>query len=144
MIHEVFAYLCVRNGDEAIAFYAKVFGATETFRLVEPGTGRLGHAEVAIGGVTVMLSEEYPELGLQAPITLGVTTASMHLHVDNCDEMIARAVEAGATLDMPPRDHFYGERSGVIRDPSGHRWNIGHQIAVVSPEEMQRRYTSAT
>jgi uncharacterized glyoxalase superfamily protein PhnB len=144
MIHEVFAYLCVRNGDEAIAFYAKVFGATETFRLVEPGTGRLGHAEVAIGGVTVMLSEEYPELGLQAPITLGVTTASMHLHVDNCDEMIARAVEAGATLDMPPRDHFYGERSGVIRDPSGHRWNIGHQIAVVSPEEMQRRYTSET
>lgn len=142
MVHEVFAYLCVRNGDEAIAFYAKVFGATETFRLVEPGTGRLGHAEVAIGGVTVMLSEEYPELGLQAPITLGVTTASMHLHVDNCDEVIARAVEAGATLDMPPRDHFYGERSGVIRDPSGHRWNIGHQIAVVSPEEMQRRYTS--
>ena len=142
MIHEVFAYLCVRNGDEAIAFYTKAFGATEKFRLVEPGTGRLGHAEVEMGGVTVMLAEEYPELGLQAPITLGMTTASMHLHVDNCDEVIARAVEAGATLDMAPQDHFYGERSGVIRDPSGHRWNIGHQIAVVSPEEMQRRYTS--
>lgn len=142
MIHEVFPYLCVRNGDEAIAFYTKVFGAREKFRLVEPGTGRLGHAEVELGSMTVMLSEEYPELGLQAPVTLGMTTASMHLHVDDCDAVIARAVEAGATLDMPPRDQFYGERSGVIRDPSGHRWNIGHQIAEVTPEEMQRRYST--
>jgi PhnB protein len=140
MVHELFAYLCVKNGDEAIAFYKQAFGATEKFRLVEPGSGRLGHAEVEIGGVTVMLAEEYPELGLQAPITVGSTTASVHLHVDNCDEVIARAVAAGATVDMPPRDHFYGERSGVIRDPSGHRWNIGHHIATLTPEEMQRRY----
>lgn len=140
MVHELFAYLCVKNGDEAIAFYKQAFAATEKFRLVEPGSGRLGHAEVEIGGATLMLAEEYPELGLQAPITVGGTTASVHLHVDNCDEVIARAVAAGATVEMPPDDRFYGERSGVIRDPSGHRWIIGHQIADLTPEEMQRRY----
>lgn len=142
MIHELFAYLCVKNADETIAFYKSAFGAAEKFRLVEPGTGRVGHAEVEIGGVTVMLSEEYPELGLQAPITLGQSTASIHIHVDNCDAVIERAVAAGGTLDMAPRDQFYGERSGVVRDPSGHRWNIGHHIADVTPEEMQRRYAA--
>jgi uncharacterized glyoxalase superfamily protein PhnB len=139
-IHEVFSYLCVKNAQETIDFYKTAFGGVEKFRLVEPGSGRVGHAEVEIGGVVVMLAEEYPELGLQSPATLGVTTASMHLHVDNCDEVIERAIKAGATLDMAPRDHFYGERSGVIRDPSGHRWNIGHHIENVSTGEMQARY----
>lgn len=143
MIHELFAYICVKNADATIEFYKKAFGAVEKFRLIEPGTGRVGHAEVEVGGVTLMLSEEYPELGLQAPTTVGAATASLHLHVDDCDAVIARAVAAGAALDMPPRDRFYGERSGVVRDPSGHRWNIGHHIADVTPEEMQRRYVAA-
>ncbi|NOT44709.1 MAG: VOC family protein [Acidobacteria bacterium] len=143
MVHELFAYLCVKDAAEAIAFYTRAFGAEETLRLVEPGTGRVGHAEVRLGGVTLMLSEEYPELGLQAPVTLGMTTASIHLHVDDCDAVIQRAVDAGATLDMAPRDQFYGERSGVVRDPSGHRWNVGHQIAPMTADEMQRRYDSS-
>jgi uncharacterized glyoxalase superfamily protein PhnB len=65
----------------------------------------------------------------------------MHLHVDNADETIRRAVEAGAKVEREPRDEFYGERSGAIRDPFGHRWTIGHNIENVSPSEMQRRYT---
>lgn len=60
MVHELFAYLCVKDAAEAIAFYTRAFGAEETLRLVEPGTGRVGHAEVRLGGVTLMLSEEYP------------------------------------------------------------------------------------
>jgi uncharacterized glyoxalase superfamily protein PhnB len=140
MVHELFAYLCVKDAATAIAFYKGAFGASEKFRLVEPGTGRVGHAEVEIGGITLMLAEEYPELGLQAPVTLGATTTSIHLHVDDCDEVIRRAVAAGASLDMPPQDQFYGERAGVVRDPSGHRWIIGHHIADVTPEEMQERY----
>ncbi len=143
MVHELFAYLCVKDAAEAIAFYTRAFGAEETLRLVEPGTGRVGHAEVRLGGVTLMLAEEYPELGLQAPVTLGMTTASIHLHVDDCDAVIQRAVDAGATLDMAPRDQFYGERSGVVRDPSGHRWLVGHQIAPMTADEMQRRYDSS-
>ena len=140
MIHERFAYLCVNDSAKAIDYYGKVFGATEKFRLTEPG-GRIGHAELDFGGVTVMLSDEYPELNIRGPLALNGTSVSIHLHVDNADALIARAVEEGATLDMAPQDHFYGERSGVIRDPFGHRWNIGHSIEELDPQEMQRRYT---
>jgi uncharacterized glyoxalase superfamily protein PhnB len=69
---------------------------------------------------------------------------SLHIHVDNADAVIDRAVAAGATVLMPAKDQFYGERSGVIRDPFGHRWNIGHSIEAVSAEEMQRRYDDVT
>lgn len=141
MIHEVFSYLCVGDAAQAIAYYTEVFGAKEKFRLTEPG-GKIGHAEIDLGGVTIMLCEEYPEMGVVAPPRLAGTSVSMHLHVDNADDIIARAVQAGATLDMAPADHFYGERSGVIRDPFGHRWNIGHSIEQLEPEEMQRRYTA--
>lgn len=140
-IHELFAYIHVKNAAEAIAFYTTVFGATEKFRLVEPG-GRLGHAELDFAGTTLMISEAFPEYGIQAPEAGTPTFVTLHLHVDNCDEVIARALKEGATLDMAAQDHFYGERSGSFRDPSGHRWSVGHSIEEVDPEEMQRRYTA--
>lgn len=139
---ELFAYLCVSDGAEAIAFYERAFGAKEKFRLVEPG-GRIGHAEIDLDGWTLMLSEEYPDLGVRGPDADAPVPVTIHLHVDDADEAIRRAAEAGATVTLEPRDHFYGERSGCIRDPFGHRWTIGHSIEEVSPEEMQRRYTAA-
>lgn len=138
-IKELFPYLRVRGGARAIAFYEQAFGAKEKFRLVEPG-GRVGHAELDFGGVTLMLSDEYPEFGLAGPETVGATTFSIHLHVDDADASIARAVEAGATLLRPASDAFYGERGGTVRDPFGHEWLLGHTIEEVTPEEMQRRY----
>ena len=138
-IKELFPYLRVRGGARAIAFYEQAFGAKEKFRLVEPG-GRVGHAELDFGGVTLMLSDEYPEFGLAGPETVGATTFSIHLHVDDADAAIARAVEAGATLLRPASDAFYGERGGTVRDPFGHEWLLGHTIEEVTPEEMQRRY----
>jgi uncharacterized glyoxalase superfamily protein PhnB len=139
-IHELFAYLCVENSARAIEFYTKAFGAQEKFRLTEP-SGRIGHAELDFGGTTMMLSDEFPECGIKGPLALGGTAVTIHIHVDNADEVIRRAVEAGAEIEREPQDAFYGERSGSIRDPFGHRWNIGHSIEEVSPEEMQRRYT---
>ena len=138
-IHEVFAYLRVRGGQEAIDFYTRAFGAREKFRLTEPG-GRLGHAELELGGTTIMLSDEFPEFGIRGPASLGGTSFAIHLHVDDADAAIARALEAGATLVRPATDQFYGERSGTVRDPFGHEWAIGHEIEKVTPEEMQRRY----
>ena len=87
-----------------------------------------------------MLSDEFPEYGIQGPQTLGGTTLSIHLHVDDADAMIRRAVAAGATIVRPAADQFYGERSGTLRDPFGHEWNVGHEIEKVTTEEMQRRY----
>jgi PhnB protein len=139
-IHEVFPYLRVRRAPEAIEFYTKAFGAEEKFRLTEPG-GRVGHAELDFGGTTIMLSDEYPELDIRGPESIGGTSFGIHLHVDDADETIRRAVAAGATLVREPQDHFYGERSGTVRDPFGHEWNVGHEIEKVEPAEMQRRYT---
>ncbi|MBO9717992.1 MAG: VOC family protein [Pseudoxanthomonas sp.] len=139
--HDLFAYLCVADAARAIDFYRRAFGATEKFRLVEPD-GRIGHAEVDFDGATLMLGEEYPEYGIRKPDPAHGHSASLHLHVDDADATIERAVAAGATLERAPADAFYGERSGVVIDPCGHRWNIGHSIEDVAPEEMQRRYTA--
>jgi uncharacterized glyoxalase superfamily protein PhnB len=140
-IHELFAYLRVSDAARAIDYYQTAFGAREKFRLVEPG-GRIGHAELAFGDATLMLSDEYPEYGIVGPKTVGGTTMCVHLHVEDADAMLARAVEAGGELVRKAEDHFYGERSGTVRDPFGHEWNIGHSIEEVAPEEMQRRYTA--
>ncbi|QBE61834.1 VOC family protein [Pseudoduganella lutea] len=141
MIKELFAYLCVSDAGAAIDFYRRAFGATEKFRLTEPG-GRIGHAELDFGGVTLMLSDEYPEYGIHGPRAAQSPPVTIHLHVDDADEVVAGALAAGASLERPVQDEFYGERGGVVRDPFGHRWNIGHSIEEMSPEEMQRRYTA--
>lgn len=139
-VHELFAYLHVNDAAKAITFYEKAFGAREKFRLTEP-SGRIGHAELDFGGATLMLADEFPEYNIRGPQAFGGTSVSIHIHVDNADEVIRRAVSEGAAIEMEPKDEFYGERSGCVRDPFGHRWNIGHSIEEVSTEEMQRRYT---
>ena len=138
-IHEVFPYLCVRDSAAAIEFYKSAFGVREKFRLTEPG-GRIGHAELDFDGATLMLSDEYPEMGVKSAETLGATPVTIHLHVDDADALVERAVQAGAKLERACEDHFYGERSGTVRDPFGYRWLIGHGIEAVEPAEMQRRY----
>jgi uncharacterized glyoxalase superfamily protein PhnB len=140
-IKELFPYLHVQDAARAIEFYTRAFGARETLRLTEP-SGRIGHAELDFGGMTLMLADEFPEYGIRGPQTIGETSITIHLHVDDADAVIRRAAEAGATIEQEPRDQFYGERSGCLRDPFGHRWNVGHHIEEVSPDEMQRRYTA--
>jgi uncharacterized glyoxalase superfamily protein PhnB len=138
-IHELFVYLRAKDAGQAISFYCKAFGATEKFRLVEPG-GRIGHAELAFGEASVYISDEFPEMGVHAPKPNADSTFIMHLHVDDADAMIAKAVKEGATLLRKAEDQFYGERSGTVRDPFGYDWLIGHALEEVEPEEMQRRY----
>jgi PhnB protein len=137
--HAVTTSLSVNDAKAAIEFYKQVFGATEKYRLVEP-SGRVGHAELDFGVTMVTVADEYPELGFVGPDKHGGTSVTLHLLVDDCDSVIERAVAAGAKLERPPSDAFYGKRSGTVFDPFGHRWSISHQIEAVSPEEMQRRY----
>lgn len=139
-IHELYPYLHVRDAVAAIEFYCRAFGAVESMRLNDP-SGRIGHAELRFGDATLMLSDEFPEFGIKGPATVGGSTCTLHLHVDDADAAIAAAVAAGAELVLEPTDHFYGERSGVVLDPFGHRWTIGHSVEDVTPAEMQARYT---
>jgi uncharacterized glyoxalase superfamily protein PhnB len=141
-VHDVYPYLRVCGAAQAIDFYRRAFGAKELFRLTEP-SGRIGHAEIKIGHTTLMLSDEYPELGIRGPLALGGTSFAIHLHVDRVDAVMRQAIEAGATTVRQAADHSYGERSGMVRDPFGHEWLLGQQIESVTPEEMQNRFTAS-
>ncbi len=135
-------YLAVRGAARAIEFYKKVFGATEAYRLTDP-SGRIGHAEINIGQSKIMLSDEWPDFGALSPETIGGSPVSFHLDVPNVDEMVQRAVDAGAILLRPVADEFFGERRGMVTDPFGFSWHISTAKEEVSPEEMQRRWNEA-
>ncbi len=131
--------LAVRDAAKAIEFYKAAFGAVERFRLVDPESGKIGHAELTINGCVVMLADEYPAYN-KAPQTLGGTPVKLSLMVTNVDALVEQAKQAGATVLMPPQDQFYGHRSGCIQDPFGHQWMIQQEIEKVTPAEMQRRW----
>jgi PhnB protein len=131
-------YLCVAGADEAIAFYTRVFGAVERLRLPGPG-GRVGHAELAIGDALVMLSDEFPDMGVAAPSTVGGTPVTLSLYVADVDATFDEAVRAGATPLRPVEDQFYGDRSGQFLDPFGHRWSVATHVEDVPPDEMATR-----
>src|SRR5690349_15469519 len=97
VIHDVYAYLRVHDTAAAVDFYTRAFGAKEEFRLVEP-SGRVGHAEIKLGSVTIMISDEYPEYGIHGPRTIGGTSVSIHIHVSDVDRLFAQAIAAGATV----------------------------------------------
>jgi PhnB protein len=136
--HSVTPYLIMDGAADAIDFYTKVFGATERIRMGMPG-GKIGHAEVQIGDSVVMLADEMVEMGYRGAKTLGGSPVTIHLYVDDCDQVVAAAVAAGATLREEVADRFYGDRSGQIVDPWGHVWNVGTHIEDVPPDEMQKR-----
>ena len=139
MTHLMIPYLHVKDGARAIDFYRQAFGAEETLRLEEPG-GRIGHAEIQIGGARIMLADEYPEHGILGPQSLGGTSVGLHLTVPDVDAVAEQAVAAGAKLTRPLQDQFYGERTCKLEDPFGHVWHVVTHKEDVSQEEMQRRY----
>ena len=131
-------YLCIKGAAEAIEFYRKAFGATEILRLADPG-GKVGHAEIKIGGATIMLADEYPEMGVVSPKTLGGSPVTIHLYVQDVDALARRAESAGIKVLRPVEDHFYGDRGGKFEDPFGHLWFLSTRKEDVSPEEMKKR-----
>lgn len=134
---DAMAYLRVQDGDAAIDFYAKAFDAKERYRLMMGD--RVGHAELLFGDSCVMLSGEFPEMGVVGPRSLGGTTVTMCLYVSDVDAVVERAVAAGATIKRPVQDEFYGDRAGQVEDPFGYVWMIQTRIEDVSPKKMQKR-----
>jgi PhnB protein len=134
-------YLTVTGAAKALEFYKAAFGAVETVRLVGPD-GRVGHAEIEINGSPIMLSEEYPEMDVRSPTTLGGSGVGIHLLVEDSDAVFNRAVKLGATAVKPVEDQFYGERSGRLKDPFGHTWYIATRTEEISNVEMVRRAES--
>jgi PhnB protein len=136
--HSVTPYLVVKGAGAAIEFYKKIFGAKELFRLSGPD-GKVGHAELTVGDSVVMLADEHPAMGSLSPPTIGGSPVKLLLYVDNVDEVVSRAVAAGAKIVRPIADQFYGDRAGGIEDPYGHYWHVATHKEDVSPDEMKRR-----
>jgi len=137
---ELIPYLCAKDAAAAMDFYKKAFAAKEMFRLEGKG-GSIGHATMEVGGATFYLSDEWPEGNVYSPQTLGGSPVALHLQVPNADTVFDRAVAAGATSLRPVEDQPYGDRSGVLADPFGHRWFISSHIEDVSTEELEKRMT---
>lgn len=135
-------YLCVKGGAAALDFYRNAFAAVETMRLAGKD-GSIGHAQVEIEGAAIMISDEWPEGGVFSPHTLGGSPVSIHLYVRDVDDFVRRALARGATELRAVADQPYGDRSGTIRDPFGHRWMVSTKKEDVSKEEMERRFGGA-
>ncbi|MGO4551599.1 VOC family protein [Lysobacter sp. 2RAF19] len=140
--HTVNAYLIVDDAARAIDFYTTAFGAKELYRLPVPGpdgTERVGHAEIRIGDTNLMLCDEWPDMGALGPKRRGGATTSFVIYGPDCDAAFNQAVKAGASVDKPIADQFWGDRMGTVIDPFGHKWTLGTHKEDVSPEDLASR-----
>lgn len=135
--HSVTPYLAIDGAADAIDYYVRAFGATEVMRM--PMGDKIGHAEIRIGDSHVMLSDEFPDMDVLGPKTRGGATATLMIYLTDVDAAFDRAIEAGGTVERGVADQFYGDRSGTLIDPFGHRWTLSTHVEDVGEEEMERR-----
>ena len=140
--HTVTPYLIINGAAKAIDFYKNAFGATELFRMARPD-GKIAHAEIKIGDSPVMLADEAPEMGAKSPQTFGGSPIMVLLYVEDVDKMFNQAVAAGAKVQRPLKNEFYGDRTCGVTDPFGHSWHIHTHTEDVPPGEMDRRAREA-
>jgi len=131
-------YLIVDGAAQAIEFYTAVFGAKERMRLGAPD-GKIGHAELEIGDSVIMVADEFPAMEAFAPAKYGGSPIGVHLYVEDVDAVARKAVAAGAKLVRKVENQFYGDRSGTIEDPFGHRWYVSTHVEDVPEDEIARR-----
>jgi PhnB protein len=131
-------YLCIDGAADAIEFYSRVLDAKERMRMPAPDD-KVGHAELQIGDSVIMLADEFPEMGIRSPKTIGGTPVTISVYVEDVDEVFKRAVSEGSTVLRDIRNEFYGDRTGQFEDPFGHRWSVATHVEDVPPDEMAKR-----
>ena len=136
----IIPHIVCAGADKAIEFYKQAFGAVEVHRIPAKDGKRIMHACLSIGGSMIYLNDDFPEFcGGKSfnPHALQGTAVTLHRYVEDCDAAIKKAVDAGATIMMPPADTFWGDRYGIVIDPFGHRWSIATHLKDMTPEEIQ-------
>ena len=136
--HAVTPYLCISGASDAIEFYKTAFDAEELMRIPSPD-GAIGHAEIQIGDSHIMLSDENVEMNFHSPNSIGGTPVHLYLYVEDVDRIFAQAVAAGAKPLMPLEDQFWGDRTGTLEDPFGHRWYVSTHKEDLTQEEIGAR-----
>jgi PhnB protein len=140
--HSVTPYLVVEDAVRAVDFYQRAFGAKEIMRMATP-SGKISHAELQIGDSMLMLSEEMPGSGNKSPRSLGGSPVGIFLYLEDVDSVFNQATRAGAKVEMPLADMFWGDRYGKVVDPFGHSWSLATHKEDVAPEEMKKRAEKA-
>jgi PhnB protein len=141
--HTLTPFLTVRNAAQAVEFYKKAFGAKQRGDLAKGPDGKVMHAELQIGDSVIMLSDEFPEFGSLSPQSIGGSPMGLHIYIENVDAAFDRAVKAGAQVEMPVMDQFWGDRYGKLKDPFGHKWSIATHVKDMSADEMKRNMDEA-
>ncbi|KAA0944462.1 MULTISPECIES: VOC family protein [unclassified Pseudomonas] len=135
--HSITPYLGIDKAAEAIEFYKKAFGATEIMRLDMPD-GKIGHAELRIGDSAIMLASPCGEMAFGSP-GKEHTSVGLHLYVNDVDAQYKQAVAAGGIVISEPKDQFYGDRSGTLKDPFGHVWFLATRKEDLTVEQVRQR-----
>ena len=130
-------HIVVSDAAAAADWYARALGAEERGRIEVPG-GKLMQVELSFGDAAVMLADEFPELGVLSPLSIGGTATVLHLSTNDVDSLWQRAVDAGAEVRQPLSDAFWGERYGQITDPFGHRWGLAQHVRDVPRDELEQ------
>ncbi len=140
-LHTITPHLVVRDATKAIEFYRKAFGAETVGKVHYTPDKKVMHAELQIGNSVLFLADEFPEMGgcSASPQTLGGSPVTLNIYTENVDQLFNRAVSAGATVTMPLKNEFWGDRYGQVKDPYGHSWSLGQHVEDVAPEELERR-----
>jgi PhnB protein len=135
---QIAIHLVVTDPDQAATWYAEALGARETSRITLPD-GRHLTVDLLLGDTALAVAGEMPEMGMRSPAALGATSAAFHLAVPDVDTAWARALDAGATVFEPVHDAFWGERTGQLLDPFGHRWALNQHIRDIPHDEVVSR-----
>ncbi len=135
-------HLVTRNPVAAAAWYVSVLGAAEDHRITLPG-GQVLTIELRFGDSTLAIADEFPDMGIVSPLTLGGTYGALHLAVEDADAVWQRALDAGAKVFEPLHDAFWGDRTGQFTDPFGHRWAVDQHLRDVPRDEVARLAAAA-
>jgi PhnB protein len=135
--HTLTPSMTVRDAARAIEFYKQAFGAEEIGVMKGPD-GKVMHAELRIGDSLLMLADEFPQYGALSPQSIGGTGMSLHIYVEDVDSAFDRATKAGANVEMPVTDMFWGDRFGKLVDPFGHKWSIATRKRDMSSAEIEQ------
>ncbi len=136
--HSITPYLVVDGATRAIDFYQRAFGAKKIMQMNGPD-GKIAHAELKIGDSILMLADEMPDSDVRTPKSLGGSSVGIFLYVENVDKVFSQAQSAGAKVQSPPADMFWGDRYGKLTDPFGHSWSLATHKENVPPDELEKR-----
>jgi uncharacterized glyoxalase superfamily protein PhnB len=136
--HTLTPHMIVKGAAEAIEFYKRAFGAEEIVRMPGPG-GMVMHSELRIGDSPLMVNDEFPDVGVRGPASIGGSPVTLHLYVEDVDALMERAEKAGAKITMPAQDTFWGDRYGRLEDPFGHQWSLATRTENLTADEIRRR-----